>query len=710
MLSKIYKMLTREMNRAKRIHSLSLLSFLVFIPQIITADQNRLSHGKSFMSTLETKSSIRKKPINNFKSTKESDILATVKATSKATSSTSAQSKAKSSDPACECCVKIPFSLGNGLPATDPLAIPNSDGSFGPFIITTPGYYILQNSPQMQITNAPTNNPNVSIYIVSSDVYLDLCDMVLTGSGNLTAPFSPSFPPGSGGIVNDERVDANYGIFVNPNFEPFLDNITIANGKLQFYTEFGILATGITNFRLENLVIENIGSVTSLSDVAGCDVEVGSNITIDNVSQLNNYGRGAYFANLSNLQVTNFTNAGQRGHGISHAPSLFLNPDFVANGWLGWAIQIQNTENVLVENCIVSNVRTLASVYGIDIDTFCSGAVVRSCTVTDVSNVLSDLTVLGVLPSGLAEFGFEVRGIMVEVGTVGALVEDCTVQNIGSVIQKVYSIGSTYPVGNSVAAYNLQTDIGLVVRNSQASDIWSYGKITSLQPSIGLNQLVSDMPAVGFFREIQPNFQQGQGHNAVFTGCTATNINGGMNVSADMASPGWGFTVNNVNFIVSPDLTPVTMAQLFQNCSTQDVFGNSQSAGFSVNYRLPFAANGHSPLPVIFDGCSTQFDRINNPTGLSNGFITGARGNITVFKTCFAQGHTLNGFDLAGDTLDNSTGNGKMILDGCIANGNSGYGFRLDHTLKQAEINNCKSTNNGFDGFMDSPICRIAAF
>jgi hypothetical protein len=412
---------------------------------------------------------------------------------------------------------------------------------------------------------------------------------------------------------------------------------------------------------------------------------------------MNNYGFGNYHVNLTNLEVTNCTNTGHRGFGLFDN-SLLINQDFVANGDFAFPVYIGTCENVLVENCIVSNVRSLASAYGIGVIEQSSGGVIRNCTVTDVSTAVSDLTTLGL--SYAAEYvGFEVRAFMVETGTVGALVEGCTAQNIGNVVQTVYSIGNTYPVGNSVAGYNSHTAIGSVFRNCQASDIWSYGKITSLQPSIGLNQLVSDMRAVGFFKEIDPSYPQGQGHNAVFENCVATNINGGLNVSTAMASPAYGFMVSNVNFIVPPDFMPVTMVQLFENCAAQDVFGASDSAGFGIRYRPPFAANGHSPFPVIFENCTAQFDRINNPTGLSNGFITDARGNNTVFKNCIAQGHTLNGFDLAGDTVDNSTGNAKMILDDCIANGNSGYGFRLDYTLKQVEINNCKSTNNGLDGF-----------
>ena len=655
------------------------------------------------INSIKTSENKFQHPSNKWVANRVKKILDDATSKSKILQKVPGRTNSEISTPGCSNCVKIPFSLGNGLPATDPNAIPNSDGTFGSFDITVSGNYVLQNSPQMQISGAGIFSPNTAINILVSDVYLDLCHQVLTGSGNLTAPFSPS-PSPSGGITNDNRVDASFGISVNPNGFPFLDNVTIVNGKLQYYSVQAMQAVNVNNFTVKDLLIENNGSVTYPFGNINIFVFGGSNFVHDNIRYYNNCTADLIVFQSSQAVVTNSISTGLRGGNTTgtNGPddSFLANADYVNYGSHAQSMSVNAVDGAIMENLSVTNIRSLAEFFGIYATNQVQGLVIRKCNVTDASTVLADLTPLGPdYAAGL--YGYESRGIAAEVGSVGILIEDCTVQNIGCTLQNVYNFGFIFSTPNSVAAYSLHTDIGMVVRNCSASDIWSSGKITALQPGTGTNQLVGDMRAVGFFREIESELSPG--HNAVFEDCSATNINGGLGVPLDMASPAYGFTVNNVNFLISPDVTPLAMMQVFRSCSTQDVFGNNESGGFVINYRPPFAGNGHAPFPVIFEDCTAQFDRINNPTGLSNGFITGAsRGNNTVFRNCTATGHTLNGFDLAGYLVDSPVGNAGFILENCIANGNTKSGFRLHHTLKQVEVIDCKSTNNGDDGFKAS--------
>lgn len=659
-------------------------------------------------------------------------------------------------------CPTISFELGNGLPQSNPDAIPNSDGSYGTFVIASPGYYVLRNSPQMQITNTVAPNSFNWITIQSSDVYLDLCNNAINGSGNLTAPLSPQ-PSPPGGIQNDARLDSTVAIVVNPDFVA-LDNVTIANGKLQYFSDSGIVYLNTTNFTLRNLILENIGSVVEFPEVTFG--ESGENTTFDNVRFANNYGNDIYMTGINNVSITNCESTGCRGATFYNGAgnSFLADSDWVEFGVFAIPIQIEGGENIVIENVLINDVKSLADCFGIYVSPG-EGVAIRNCVVSDVVATGSDVSRFGIFT-----YGFEVRGMAVESGSVGVSVEDCVVQNVGSQLQN-FDVGFEYPVGNSVCGYNIHTDEGAVVRNCSATNVWSSGNVTAGIPSccdtdfVGqINYLVSPMPAAGFFRELDTSLAPG--FNVVFDGCTAANINGGLGVSNDNASPATGFEISNVNFPISPDAPQTDIAHLYRNCAAQDVFGSSDSAGFAIRNRVPWPAN-RPPYMAIYENCTAQFDRIHNPNGLSNGFFTDNSGNNVVFTGCVASGHTLNGFDLAGFTqsygnwtaiavageLPQSTinvagtagfpsqgtllingslveytgttptsftgatggtgtlfagelvtastdnnGFARMVLEDCTSNANSGYGFRFDPTINHLDVVGCNATNNGTDG------------
>ena len=242
---------------------------------------------------------------------------------------------------------------------------------------------------------------------------------------------------------------------------------------------------------------------------------------------------------------------------------------------------------------------------------------------------------------------------------------------------------------NDCVGYNMERTLSKIVRNCTASNIVTAGKVTSLIPDKN-GKLISNNAAIGFQNEEERASHQAQNYQLI--GCSASNINGA-------TSGGFGFITENTINAANPVVNPGDFfSGTFLNCIAQEIIGSSDSAGFSISFRSGDTGNLTPYGSVVFENCISQHDRISDPAGLSNGFVLTARGNNIVFRGCTAVGHNLNGFDLSAYTLDNATRNAKFILDNCISNGNSGFGFRLDHSLKQVEVINCKATNNNLDG------------
>jgi hypothetical protein len=205
------------------------------------------------------------------------------------------------------------------------------------------------------------------------------------------------------------------------------------------------------------------------------------------------------------------------------------------------------------------------------------------------------------------------------------------------------------------------------------------------------NKLVFDSGVSCFNRAIGPTFSPG--YNCVFEDCSATNMYIADWVSNEFKSPVHGFDLDIGVDVLGKNTDTAT---IYKNCSAQDVYGSETSAGFAIiNSKYT-----NQTFTVIYENCTAQFDRIHNPDGYSNGFLTNNASNDVVWKRCIATGHNLNGFDLAGYSVDNSNGTGyaKFLIEDCIANANSGHGFELHNTLNGVEIINCKATNNGENG------------
>lgn len=561
-----------------------------------------------------------------------------------------------------------------------PLTLSNTT----PTIISAPGYYKVTNSVDMPITGAPLATPNTTIIINSGDVTLDLCGHVLTGSGNKTA--ATIISPATVGIQNDTRQDACICISINPSgsASSVLDNITITNGKIQYYSVNAITAQYVDNLTIEDLLVENCSTVTAaFFTVFTVTLRECTSVIHNNVHYKSNRGSDFVINNRvrqgpADIKITNSSSIGLRGGVGTFTNSLLAIPAYITFGVtaLSFVVRAQtaNTtiDNVLVENCSVTDAKTCAQVFGIFFQNRVNGGVIRNCRITSVNQVTSDLTIF---PASVLTI--EARGIAVEQSSRGALVENCTVQDISMAV----TIAPIAPSSASGIGFNEVT--GGTARNCIVRNISTAGKVTVTVTSPA--SLV-DCSAHAFGTSAVTNFAGTNLRELSWVNCIASNIDGGS--SSANPSFGIGFKIEITTGSSSSNLK--AFSAFYSNCLAQDTVGSNQSAGFTMTMTEP-------ATPVVYENCVTEQDRIHGPNKLSNGFLISPGNNITM-RGCTATGHTLNGFDLSGYLVASSTGNAKFILDNCIANGNSGYGFRLDHSLKQIELIDCKATNNGLDG------------
>ncbi len=573
-----------------------------------------------------------------------------------------------------------------------------------PTVISQPGNYIVTNSPSMQITGATFANPNACIIINSSDVHLDLCGQVLTGSGNKTAPLSPA-PTIPGGIQNDTRVDVSVGIRIPGTATNILDNITITNGKLQYYSYAGIYATFVDNLQLTNLMLENNSHVTTGAGGAALNLFDCSALFVDGIHCANNRFVDCKIVNNSrigqNSTVKNLYSKGLRGASVGgfFNPAWLAIPSYVQYGGTSYGLSVQGVAspvtqaNIVLENINITDLKSGSQAFGIFVQQSANTVVIRNCNITDMGQMFSDLTIF---TGGSLSPAYELRGYAIERGlgspSMNALLENCTAQDLFM----NYSLIPNTPGSGGCIGFNTERAQQHVVRNCIARNISTPGKVRSLTPSAN-GELIVDAPAIGFGLQLEPDTAGLMNYELI--GCSAQTITAGTSASTNGPANAYGFCVYDTEG--SQLVITGSTSGLFANCTAQDVTGASTSAGFTINigdFGLGVPPSKTTLGPIVFENCVAEQDRVHSPTALSNGFLTIAHANNIVFRGCTAIGHTLNGFELDGYAIDDATGNAKYILDNCIANGNSCYGFHLAHSLKQAEVINCKSTNNGSDG------------
>ena len=637
------------------------------------------------------------------------------------------------------CCNKpVCFRIENSSEETDcDITYLQLDGNVTT-TISSPGHYKVVNSPTRTISGITsfgitglTETPNSfdQIVITSSNVYLDLCGHVLSGSGNQTRSYSPTSPSGASGpigIQNDMRVDTCRGIIASGSTGSILNNITITNGLLQYYSAQAILCQFIDNINVTDITIQNSVSVMTLRlGALGFSSCYSTNVL--NCKFLKNRCTDIYaFPNRpttsptdsqinSIVTIRNCTSVGLRG-GLNNNSlasgsrtftdfqnNLLTNQNFVDYGSICFAIVI-NSENspsfkqTIIEDCSISNVKALIAVLGIFMTTGGSSynldpTIIRNVNINQLENPVSDLSFIGT--AAFNPPNYEIQAISMGTQTIGCLIENCSVHDLNSKITKIsYPAANQSTVMNSVIGYKFEKGSDRIIKNCTATNIRCSGLSTSLVPQQDI--LVSDYIVAGFTSQTDNQSSNNPPENTMFIDCQATNISGSTGSNATSA---YGFAIFNTRNESTSNITTYSYTTLFKNCNAQECFGDNKSAGFGLRWRLNNSPTNPPYTSVIYDNCSSSSDRRRQPaSALSNGFYVDATGNNIIFRNCLAEGHHVHGFNLSSYRRSGTIDGAKYILDNCVANGNDGRGFYLDSYVNSVELVNCKSTNNVGDG------------
>lgn len=599
-------------------------------------------------------------------------------------------------------CQFIPFTLGNGLPSSNPAAIPNSlNGvpSYGPLLITQSGNYVLQNSPQMQITGATPTHPNALIIVEASYVKINLCGNVLTGSGNLTAAYyinngTPT-PNISTGITNDTRVDSSVGILVNPN----LTNVEIYNGTLQYFSIAGISASSDIDVYLHDLLVQHCSTVTLITaggpstSHAGILLTGVSNSKVDNITFQSNIYSDLFLSSCTSTHVSNTSSDGLRGGAFE---GLQLdNADFVNIGVQAIPTQSRSTSGSSgqsFKNIKINNVQTLSAALCIFItgtppgsdNVGPLGVVIEDCLISNITTPVTNTSFL------TSQGTNELRGIAVETLSGYATVKNCQVSGIINTI--TMGTGSTNyspPGWNSITGFNIEGVGGILLENCQATNIKTAGWVAANWPGISGQTFPNPYPIAGFV-------VSGDTQDVTLVGCFASNIDGGSTSTQPTTATGFFVQAHYVDHFNQNSAT-------LRNCIAKFVQGCSGSADFLVNDYANYLDDNYTPeLPVTtslkFENCVGTNDYIDAPTlaGSSSGFAVRQATQNVIFENCESQGHSQYGFflDNAYTYQQDAPIFRGVIYNNCTAQGNNLSGFYLDRPFNQVSVNNSISNNN----------------
>ena len=450
------------------------------------------------------------------------------------------------------------------------------DGS--PITIAQPGNYVLQNSntpPVLTgITNPDPTAPTTLITVKASNVKIDLCGNVLTGTGNQTASFSPS-PAPSGGITNDTRVDSTAGIVINGG----LTNVEIFNGTLQYFSVFGIEALGAnSDIYLHDLLIQNCSTVTLpvFVSFAGIYLNNVSNSQVKNITFQKNTACDLFLFGCASTHVSDISSEGLRGGAFFELTDLG-NIFFVSYGVQAVSIQSQDlngNSGQTFKNILINDIQSLSAMLGMFITGFPPGsqnpgphgAIIENCVVSNLSTPLSDISFIN--DPGTCE----VRGIAVETLSSFATIKDCQVSGINfTVTTGPGSVTSSPGFWNTITGFNFEATAGISVQNCRATNLSSAGWITGSSSQTPGETFANQMPIAGL--TIQGNCK-----DITAVDCFMSNIDGGSNSANPTLAAG---------FIVQGHYTQdfLQNSATFKDCVVKFVQGGAGSSDYLVSYQ-----------------------------------------------------------------------------------------------------------------------------
>jgi hypothetical protein len=539
---------------------------------------------------------------------------------------------------------------------------------------------------------------NPAIVIQSSDVDVDLCGHSINGSGNLTAPFSPS-PSVPGGIEIDVRVDATIGILVNPDFQD-ISNVSVHNGAIS-YNMVGFLHFFVTNIRFYDLRIEKNGSITALQNIPPFEFYpnatqgIGSTNVFYERLQCTDCRSTVLPQNSSkNVVYRDIQISRSRGNSQSFGPddSWLADPEWVEYGSFVAGIIMFNAKNVVLERITMYDTTSLLAAFGFYIDSG-SDCRIEDCYVEQVEQRIVDSTRF---VGFMNQTNIEARAYAYEFFTDGSIT-NCGADQINMRIQKMAGptvnpgyFGPSHP--NGLGSYNICCNANLIVlRDNYISRATTAGNVTYDVPDGDGNTVVPN-DCYGY-----AIFSFGDQTGVVIDHNQAAYINGGLGQDdVSMKSRGVGFA----------DGDGVISTTEFDSCTALDCIGNETSVCFDIR------SNSTLQKCIASESITTR-----NNGELSSGYVVSNSIAPNLLKECVAKNLTLDGFRLQETAtktkvLENvALGNGRdgfsvagthITLEKNEANYNGNYGYLV--TGSSDVISNNDATQNTVGGFKDASV------
>ncbi len=378
-----------------------------------------------------------------------------------------------------------------------PILIFSKDINCKEFIIDKPGRYILCEDIVFN-TNRP--QPRIAITIKSSDVTLDM------GGHKL----SQSIPINSSAPV--------LGIFADN-----VSSLSISNGSITDFTDAGIRIQKSTIIALSDISILRTGVPSAFG---GLQINDSSDLLVDKISALNNFGCGMFLLGVYKARVFNSHFDDNLGGNV--APQFFTGPGLAASGVYLDSSPTTESSMILFKDCSFNRNSAGSDAAGMEVGPY-SLLPVKNVTILRCEFLDNHMT-------GQSALFNDASGLAL-VSVDNYVIKDCVASG-----QRHPSVSGGLPEVSGATGFSINICNNGVIENCQAFDNVGQGST-----SIGLrlrgcnNQLIKNCEcarnintgsgqAFGFYTDVdKSSFFPAFGTTYVFDSCVAqqnTSISG----------------------------------------------------------------------------------------------------------------------------------------------------------------------------------------
>lgn len=395
-------------------------------------------------------------------------------------------------------------------------------------VISTPGTYTLAGN----MTWTPSATTTSAISIQSSNVVLDLAGYTVTA------------------VITDPSAQ-NTGVFVASGQ---LENITIKNGTLSAFTEYGIQARQICGLNISGITVSGLclnNKTISLATPTGIFVALSLNVAISNctVTQSNvtaDSGAGIQLISTNLATVTNCL------------ASSLVNNDGSMQGYSYVGCGYVTTTGCTAKDFqthFINNLSTPGHTCIGFIPTFCQNLTYVDCTATGMTGCCDDCHGMSVfLSAAVAVNGFQTSAILDGAGPAG--------KGAKATGLEVYSLGGTGVKLTDCTASNIRA---INPEDLQAAGFSAWGptieflRCSASDVTVQNDANVSDMRGIGFGWAPDPRaeFSNTAASFVLYSYCSAANCDVAFDTWNHVLSTWANTTSTNcaVSYLVEPGAT-----------------------------------------------------------------------------------------------------------------------------------------------------------